>query len=108
MPFSGYIIIKPLKREDKLESGLLLPDDRVEAGRWFSGEVKAVAEYKIIEGEKTEMDAKVGEIVYFDEITAREFKLENEDYYCCSEDDVKSHKPYFRIVKEGEKGYYIN
>lgn len=88
-PYPGKIIAKPLVREEmKTSSGVFIPQKTAEQIRYVIGKVVAVADYQIIDGEQKEMLTHVGDYLYFDELTSREFKVRGEQFYCLGEDQV--------------------
>ena len=63
-PIGERVVIKPMQKEEKTQSGILLPDSAQE--KPIEGEVMAVGSGRINEkGERVPLEVKVGDIVVF-------------------------------------------
>ena len=87
-PLPGKVIVKPLEeKERKTDSGIIL-SGAAENMRWVFGEVIAAATYRIEGDKRVDMILKVGDKLYFDELSTREFRFKNDKYYCVFETDA--------------------
>jgi len=87
-PLSDNILIKPVKGEEKTESGILLPDtvdkERPEQGRVISvGPGRKTSAGKIIS-----LEVKPGDKVLFTKYAPNEIKIENKEYLIAKESDI--------------------
>ncbi len=63
-PIGERVVIKPMQKEEKTQSGILLPDSAQE--KPIEGEVVAVGPGRINEkGERVPLEVKVGDVVVF-------------------------------------------
>lgn len=84
-PLSDHLIVKPLQKEDK--SGIVLPEDAKEKAE--QGQVVAVGPGRILDnGNRLEMNIKVGEKIMFKKYAPEEIKIDGEEYFVLSESDV--------------------
>jgi chaperonin GroES len=86
-PLQGKIIAIPLKSEVTTKSGIVLSGTS-EQNRFVKGEVIACATEKYVGEKLVPMTVKVGDIVYFDEYSTREFSIDAEKYYSLTEDNI--------------------
>ena len=87
-PLSDYILIEPIKEEEKTKSGILLPEtaskERPEQGRVIAvGSGKTTSSGKLIP-----IEVKVGQRVLFTKYGPNEIKLENKEYLIAKQDDI--------------------
>lgn len=86
-PIAGNVIVESLKREERTtESGLIISDAVAEKIRFVKGTVIAAADVKYVGEREVPMQIKVGDTIYFDEYTAREFTFRGIEYYCVAEE----------------------
>ena len=86
-PLGDRVMIKPVEREEKTKSGILLPDTAKEKPQ--EGIVQAVGTGRILDnGTKVPMELKVGDKVLYAKYAGNEFKLDEIDYLIVSEKDV--------------------
>jgi chaperonin GroES len=86
-PLGDRVMIKPVDREEKTKSGILLPDTAKEKPQ--EGIVQAVGTGRILDnGTKVPMELKVGDKVLYAKYAGNEFKLDEIDYLIVSEKDV--------------------
>jgi len=86
-PLGDRILVKPLAREEKTESGIILPDLSKE--RPQEGEVVAVGPgRRNEEGKNIPPAVKVGDRILFSKYGPTEIKINKEDYLILSESDV--------------------
>ena len=78
--------MEPLEREQKLPSGLVIPDSAKEKPQ--EGKVVAVGPGKTDNGQLIKMTVKVGDHVLFKRFGGDEFKIESKEYLMVTEDDL--------------------
>ncbi|MFH1610260.1 MAG: co-chaperone GroES [Patescibacteria group bacterium] len=84
-PLTDHLIVKPLQKEEK--SGIVLPEDAKEKAE--KGEVVAVGLGRVLDnGNRLEMDIKVGDNIMFKQYAPEEIKVKDETYYVLSQSDV--------------------
>lgn len=87
-PVGDHLIVKPLAKEETSASGIIIPDT-VDKERPERGEVIAVGPGRILEnGQRSPMEAKVGDKVVFKKYAPDEFKLDGVEYLVIKADDV--------------------
>jgi len=89
-PLSDYILIEPIKEEEKTKSGILLPEtadkERPEQGKVIAvGPGKRTSSDKIIT-----MDVKVGQKVLFAKYSSNlsEIKVDGKEYLIVKQEDI--------------------
>jgi len=86
-PLGDRVVVKPLGREETTKSGIVLPDTAKEKPQ--RGTIVAAGEgRRDDDGDRIEMDVKVGDQVLFAKYAGTEFKLEDEDLLILSEKDI--------------------
>ena len=87
-PLSDYILIEPIKEEEKTKSGILLPET-ADKERPEQGKVIAVGPGKRNDsGNLIPMDIKVGQKVLFTKYGPNEIKVEDKEYLIAKEEDI--------------------
>ena len=87
-PLSDYILIEPIKEEEKTESGILLPET-VDKERPEQGKVIAVGPGKRNEsGNIIPMEVKVGQKVLFTKYAPNEIKVDDKEYLIAKQEDI--------------------
>ena len=87
-PLSDNIVIKPMAKEEKTVSGIIIPDT-VGKEKPEQGEVVAVGAGKFdAEGKRLPVDIKVGDKVIFKKYSPDEFKINGEEVLILSASDV--------------------
>ena len=77
-PMSDRVVIRPTKQEEMTKSGIVLPDTVQE--RPQEGEVVAVGPGRYLNnGQRLEMEIKVGDKVIYSKYAGSEIKAEDED-----------------------------
>jgi len=87
-PISDYILIEPIKEEEKTKSGILLPQtaekERPEQGRVIAtGPGKRTKEGKVIP-----VSVKPGQKVLFTKYGPNEIKVDGKEYLIAKEEDI--------------------
>ncbi len=88
IPLRDYILIEPIKEEEKTKSGILLPET-AEKERPEQGRVIAVGSgRKTDEGKIIPLDVKQGQLVLFTKYGPNEIKHEDKEYLIAKEEDI--------------------
>ena len=86
-PLGDRVVVKPVEREERTKSGIVLPDTAKEKPQ--EGMVEAVGTGRILDnGTKIPMELKVGDKVLYAKYAGNEFKVEEQEYLIISEKDV--------------------
>ena len=86
-PLGDRVVVKPVEREEKTKSGIVLPDTAKEKPQ--EGIVEAVGTGRILDnGTKIPMELKIGDKILYAKYAGNEFKLDEIDYLIVSEKDV--------------------
>src|SRR5260370_8428632 len=86
-PLGDRVVVKPVEKEEKTKSGIVLPDTAKEKPQ--EGIVQAVGTGRILDnGTKVQMELKVGDKVLYAKYAGNEFKLDEIEYLIVSEKDV--------------------
>ena len=86
-PLGDRVVVKPVEKEEKTKSGIVLPDTAKEKPQ--EGIVEAVGTGRILDnGTKIPMELKVGDKVLYAKYAGNEFKIEEIEYLIVSEKDV--------------------
>jgi chaperonin GroES len=86
-PMGDRVVVRPAAQEQTTRSGIVLPDTSKEKPQ--RGEIIAAGKGRLNEdGDRVEMDVKVGDIVLFAKYAGTEFKHEDEDLLILSEKDI--------------------
>ena len=86
-PLGDRVVVKPVEREEKTKSGIVLPDTAKEKPQ--EGMVEAVGTGRILDnGTKIPMELKVGDKVLYAKYAGNEFKVDEIEYLIVSEKDV--------------------
>jgi chaperonin GroES len=86
-PLGDRVVLKPVEREEKTKSGIVLPDTAKEKPQ--EGLVEAVGTGRILDnGTKVPNELSVGDRVLYAKYAGNEFKVEDVEYLVISEKDV--------------------
>ena len=87
-PLGDRVVIKPVEREERTKSGIVLPDTAKEKPQ--EGMVEAVGNGRFIEttGKREPLDVKVGDRVVYAKYAGSEIKIEETEYLILSEKDT--------------------
>ena len=87
-PLGDRVVIKPVEREEKTKSGIVLPDTAKEKPQ--EGMIEAVGNGRFIEttGKREPLDVKVGDRVVYAKYAGSEIKLDETEYLILSEKDI--------------------
>ena len=88
VPLGDRVLVKPMEKEKKTKSGIIIPDT-VDKERPEMGKVVAVGEGKITdEGKVIPVKVKVGNTVLFTKYGPDEVKIDDEEYLIVSESNI--------------------
>ena len=86
-PLEDRVLVKPMEKETKTESGLYLPESSKE--RPVQGKVVAVGPGKRLDnGKRADLSIKVGDTVVYGKYSGSEVKVDNVEYKILRENDV--------------------
>jgi len=86
-PLADRVVVKPITQEERTKGGIVLPDTAKDKPQ--EGEVVAVGPGRILEnGNRVEMEVKVGDRVIFSKYSGTEVKIEGEEYLIMRESDI--------------------
>src|SRR5919197_3844653 len=86
-PLGDRVVVKPVEKEERTKSGIVLPDSAKEKPQ--EGIVEAVGTGRILDnGTKIPMELKVGDKGLYAKYAGNEFKLDEVEYLIVSEKDV--------------------
>jgi chaperonin GroES len=86
-PLGDRLLVRPVKREERTKSGLVIPDTAKEKPQ--EGMVEAIGPGRMLDdGTKVPLEVKVGERILYAKYAGNEFKLDGEEYLIVSEKDV--------------------
>ena len=86
-PLGDKVVIKPVKIEEKTQSGIVLPGSAQE--KPHQGEVVAVGSGLLnAEGVRVPLEVKAGDRVVYGKFGGTEVKFENEEYIIIAEKDI--------------------
>ena len=87
-PLGDNLIVKPLNKEEITKSGIILPDT-IDKEKPEQGEVIAVGPGAMQEnGQRAQMDVKVGDKILFDSYSAEKYKINDEEFLVVSQAKV--------------------
>jgi chaperonin GroES len=86
-PLADRVVVKPVTQEERTKGGIVLPDTAKDKPQ--EGEVVAVGPGRILDnGNRVEMEVKVGDRVIFSKYSGTEVKIEGEEYLIMRESDI--------------------
>ena len=86
-PLGDRLLVKPLEQEEKTASGIILPETAKEKPQ--EGEVLAAGPgARKEDGERFEMDVKVGDRVLYAKYAGTEIKMDGQKYLILRESDI--------------------
>jgi chaperonin GroES len=86
-PLGDRVLLKVLPNEETTKSGIVIPDTAKEKPQ--EGEIVAVGSGRILEnGQKVDLEVKVGDRVFYSKYAGNEIKLNGEDYLILNERDI--------------------
>src|SRR5438552_8805592 len=96
-PLGDRVVIKPVEREERTKSGIVLPDTAKEKPQ--EGMVEAVGNGRFMDatGEREPLDVKAGDRVVYAKYAGSESTLDETEYLIVSEKDTLA------VVANGKK-----
>ena len=86
-PLGDRVVVKPVEKEERTKSGIVLPDTAKEKPQ--EGIIEAVGLGRILDnGTKVPIELKVGDKVLYAKYAGNEFKIDEVEYLIVSEKDV--------------------
>lgn len=85
-PLGDRVVLRPLDREEKTASGIVLPDTAKEKPQ--EGEIIAAGPGRFEDGQRVALDVKVGDKVIYSKYAGTEVKVDNEDLLVLRESDI--------------------
>ena len=85
-PLADRVVVKALEDTEQMRGGLYIPDTAKEKPQ--QGEVVAVGPGKFEDGNRVEMELKVGDKVLYGKYSGTEVTVDNEQYLILRESDV--------------------
>ncbi|MCX5979946.1 MAG: co-chaperone GroES [Chloroflexi bacterium] len=86
-PLGDRVVVKPVPRDEKTASGIILPDTAQEKPQ--EGEVVSVGPGRILDdGKREPIDVKVGDRVLHAKYAGTEFKLDGAEYLIVGAKDI--------------------
>jgi chaperonin GroES len=85
-PLGDRVVIKRLEAEEKTKSGIVLTGTAKE--RPQEAEVVAVGPGAVVDGQRIELEVKVGDKVLFSKYAGTEVKVNGEEYTILKQDDI--------------------
>ena len=90
-PLADRVLVKPIEREERTKSGIVLPDTAREKPQ--EGEVLAVGPGRLTEdGKRVSMDIAIGDLVVYSKYGGTEIKVDDEDMVLLHESDILAKK----------------
>ena len=90
-PLGDRIVIKPVQKEEKTKGGIIIPDTAKEKPQ--EGEVVAVGPGRMTdEGNRIDMDLKVGDRVIYSKYGGAEIKIDDVEMIILRESDILAKK----------------
>jgi chaperonin GroES len=90
-PLADRVVVKPVEKEEKTKSGIILPDTAKEKPQ--EGEVIAVGPGKMTDdGKRIPMDLKVGDRVIYSKYGGSEIKIDDVEMIILRESDILAKK----------------
>ncbi len=101
-PLGDKVIVKPIDKEEVSKSGLIIPDTAKEKPQ--EGEIIAAGPGRIgKQGNKIEMEVKVGDRVIFAKYSGSEIQWGGEKYLIMSESDLLAIAPGSKAKAKAKK-----
>jgi chaperonin GroES len=85
-PLADRVLVRPVEREEKTSSGIVLPDTAKEKPQ--EGEVIAVGPGRYEDGKRIALDVKEGDRIIFSKYAGTEVKYDNVEYLILRESDI--------------------
>lgn len=90
-PLGDRVVIKPIEREEKTKSGIVIPDTAKEKPQ--EGEIIAAGPGRLTEeGKRIALDVKVGDRVLYARYAGTEIKVDDQELIILREADILAKK----------------
>jgi chaperonin GroES len=90
-PLADRLVVRPVEKEEKTKSGIILPDTAKEKPQ--EGEVIAVGPGRLTDdGKRVAMDLKVGDRVIYSKYGGTELKIDDVEMIILRESDILAKK----------------
>ena len=90
-PLADGVLVRPIEREEKTKSGIVLPDTVREKPQ--EGEVVATGPGRMTEdGKRVAMDIVIGDLVVYSRYGGTEIKVDDEELMLLHESDILAKK----------------
>ncbi|MBR3035724.1 MAG: co-chaperone GroES [Lachnospiraceae bacterium] len=86
VPLADRVVLKEVAAEETTKSGIVLPGSAQEKPQM--AEVLAVGPGGVVDGEKVEMQVKVGDKVIYSQYAGTKCKLDGQEYIIVRENDI--------------------
>jgi chaperonin GroES len=86
-PVADRVVVKPIEREERTKSGIVLPDTAKEKPQ--EGEIVAAGPGRVNDdGKRIPLDVKVGDKVIYSKFAGTEYKEGDQEYLILRESDI--------------------
>jgi chaperonin GroES len=86
-PLADRIVIRPLDKEEKTKSGIVLPDNAQEKPQ--EGEVIAIGNGTLINnGKRVSLSVKKGDKIIYGKFSGNEIKINDQEYLILKENEI--------------------
>ncbi|KPV45014.1 co-chaperone GroES [Alicyclobacillus ferrooxydans] len=85
-PLADRVVLRPVDREEKTQSGIFLPDTAKEKPQ--EGEIVAVGPGRVEDGKRIELEVKVGDRVIYSKYAGTEVKVGDQELLILRESDI--------------------
>ena len=86
-PLADRVVVKPIEREERTKSGIVLPDTAKEKPQ--EGEIVAAGPGRVNDdGKRIPLDVKVGDKVIYSKFAGTEYKEGDQEYLILRESDI--------------------
>ena len=97
-PLGDRVVVKPIEREERTKSGIVLPDTAKEKPQ--EGKIVAVGPGKLSDdGKRIALDVKIGDSIIYAKYAGTELKIDDEELVILRESDILAK----RSEKKGRK-----
>jgi chaperonin GroES len=85
-PLGDRVVVEPIEMEEVTSSGIVLPETAKEKPQ--KGTVRAAGPGRVEDGQRVDMEVKVGDTVIYAKYSGTEFKMDSIKYLILSEKDI--------------------
>lgn len=106
--FPGTVLLKAIKPliSKETKSGILVSTGvgAVEQTRYITGIVVGTSGFRYDNGKRVDIGVEVGDVIYFEEVKARDIVYKSKKYYILNETSLK--EMFFKVDKDKEDAEY--